>query len=120
MAAGDVVRSSTVSPEFFDVLGVTPALGRRLGAADSTPDAPPVAVIADGSGGASAVRVRDRGRQVRATAGRITIIGVAPPRFSGLESRRAHRLVDSAAAGGRAREPRQSRVVGRRTAARRV
>ena len=35
-------------PEFFDVLGVTPALGRRLGAADATPDAPPVAVIADG------------------------------------------------------------------------
>ena len=88
MAAGNAlyrVRISSVSAEFFDVLGVTPALGRRLGAADSTPAAPPVAVIADGlwrrafGGSPGAI-----GSQVVLDGRSLTIVGVAPPRFSGL------------------------------------
>jgi predicted permease len=88
MATGNAmyrVRTSTVSPELFDVLGVTPAVGRRLGAADSTPDAPPAAVIAHGlwhrafGGSPSAI-----GSQVVLDGRPLTIVGVGPPRFSGL------------------------------------
>jgi putative ABC transport system permease protein len=88
MAVGNAmyrVRTSSVSPEFFDVLGVTPALGRQLGAGDSAPGAPPVAVIADAlwhrafGGSGSAV-----GSQVVLDGRSLTVVGVAPPRFSGL------------------------------------
>ena len=88
MAAGNAmyrVRTSSVSPEFFDVLGVRAALGRPLGSADSTPDAPPVAVIADGlwrrafGGSPSAI-----GSQVVLDGRSVTIVGISPPRFSGL------------------------------------
>jgi predicted permease len=88
MAVGNAtsrVRTSAVSAEFFDVLGLRPALGRNLGTADSSPDAPPAAVIGDAlwqrvfGGSPSAV-----GSQVVLDGRSLTIVGIAPPRFSGL------------------------------------
>jgi predicted permease len=79
------VRTSIVSVEFFDLLGLSPAMGRHLSAADSTPDAPPVAVIGYAlwqrafGGSPSAV-----GSQVVLDGRSLTVVGVAPPRFSGL------------------------------------
>jgi predicted permease len=79
------VRTSIVSVEFFDLLGLSPALGRHLSTADSTPDAPPVAVIGYAlwqrafGGSPSAV-----GSQVVYDGRSLTVVGVAPPRFSGL------------------------------------
>ena len=88
MAVGNAtyrLRTSSVSPEFFDVLGVAAAMGRRLGIADSAADAPPVAVIAHAlwhrAFGASPSTV---GSQVVLDGRSLTIVGIAPPRFSGL------------------------------------
>jgi predicted permease len=88
MAVGNAthrVRTSAVSGEFFDVLGVTPVAGRPLGAADWAADAPPVAVIAHALwhrvfGGSGSVV----GSQVVLDGRSVTVVGVAPPRFSGL------------------------------------
>jgi len=88
MAVGNAtyrVGTSAVAAEFFDVLGLSPAMGRHLGTADSTPGAPPVAVIGDAlwrrAFGASRSAV---GSQVVLDGRSLTIVGVAPPPFSGL------------------------------------
>jgi predicted permease len=88
MAVGNAtyrVGTSAVSAEFFDILGLSPAMGRHLGTADSIPGAPPAAVIGDAlwhrafGGSRSAV-----GSQVVLDGRSLTIVGVALPRFSGL------------------------------------
>ena len=88
MAVGNAmyrVRTSTVSAEFFDVLGLTAAAGRHLGTADSSPDAPPAAVIGHAlwhrafGGAPSAV-----GSQVVLDGRSLTVVGIAPERFAGL------------------------------------
>lgn len=85
--AGSVeqVFGQVVSGNYFDVLGVTPVVGRLMRSSDERLD-PPVAVIGYGYwqrrfGGSPAaigqtVSFRDRA---------FTIVGVAPPRFHGLE-----------------------------------
>ena len=88
MAVGNAtyrVGTSAISAEFFEILGLNAAMGRHLGSADAVPDAPPVAVIGDAlwhrafGGSPSAV-----GSQVVLDGRSLTIVGVAPPRFSGL------------------------------------
>ena len=81
------VAASLVSGTYFEVLGITPAAGRFLTAADdqiSGPDAPCVAVISD------TLWARRFGRDARAigTALRLrdrdcAIVGVAPASFAG-------------------------------------
>jgi predicted permease len=88
MAVGNAtyrLGTSAVSAEFFDILGLSPTMGRHLGTTDWTPGAPPVAVIGDAlwhrafGGSRSAV-----GSQVVLDGRSLTIVGVAPSRFSGL------------------------------------
>src|SRR6185436_1592246 len=43
----EIAGAHAVSGNYFDVLGVTPAAGRLLGAPDDRADAPPAAVITD-------------------------------------------------------------------------
>jgi putative ABC transport system permease protein len=72
-----------VSPELFDVLGVAPARGRRLVAADGEPGAPPVAVLTHGGwverfGGAADVV----GRRFELDGAATEIVGVMPRGFA--------------------------------------
>ena len=74
-----------VSPDYFEIVGVAPALG-RLPAYDTA--SPPEAVISDGYwrrvfGGAPSVI----GREIRITRMPITIVGVMPAGFIGLTGR---------------------------------
>lgn len=79
----DGVVGSSVSPDFFPLLGVQPALGRLIAAADCRSEAPPVAVL-----GHALWRVRFAadpaviGRTVRINRELVTVIGVAPPGFA--------------------------------------
>jgi predicted permease len=77
-------RAELVSGNYFDVMGVTAALGRMLTATDDRPGAAPVAVISDPywrnvlHGSSNAV-----GKSVRVNRTVFTIVGVAPPPFFG-------------------------------------
>ncbi len=79
-------RVQLVSGEFFDVLGVQPALGRAFTAAeDRAPGSNPVAVLSDSFwrralGADPAVA----GKVLRIGGGIFRVIGVAPPGFRGI------------------------------------
>jgi predicted permease len=79
------VFGQVASGNYFDVLGVTPAVGRLLRADDEQLD-PPVAVISYGywqrrfGGVANAI-----GRTVSFRTRAFTIVGVTPPGFHGLD-----------------------------------
>jgi predicted permease len=80
------IQGVLVSGNFFDVLGVTPALGRTfLPEEDHTPGAHPVAVVSYGlwrrKFGADPKLV---GRTITLNTHRFTVIGVAPAEFRGL------------------------------------
>ena len=81
---GDPVRVSglAVTPEFFDVLGVQPAIGRAFAAADEQHGAAPVMVLSDAMwrkrfGADPAVM----GRSIRLDDTAFTVIGIMPERF---------------------------------------
>ncbi|MFL6227271.1 MAG: ABC transporter permease [Pyrinomonadaceae bacterium] len=85
--ANERVWGYTVSGNYFDVLGVPPALGRGfLPEEDQTPGARPVVVISHAcwqsrfGGDASIV-----GRQIRLNNQPFTVVGVAPKGFIGTE-----------------------------------
>ena len=86
-AAAERVQTGAATASLFPVLGVRPALGRFFTEAEDTgPDGARVAVLGHALwqrrfGGDSAVL----GRSVRLGAGDYTVIGVAPPRFSGVQ-----------------------------------
>jgi predicted permease len=79
------VFGQVVSGDYFDVLGVTPVIGRVMTRDDERLD-PPVAVIGFGywqrrfGGSPTAI-----GRTVSFRNRAFTIVGVTPPRFQGLE-----------------------------------
>ena len=83
------VRVARVSGEYFEALGVRPAHGRMLGVADVQPSAPPAAVIGHAlwrrtfSGAPTAI-----GQTVKLNDRVFTIVGVAPPRFAGIDAGR--------------------------------
>ena len=74
------------SGNYFDVLGVHALVGRTFTPDDDRPDAPPVAVISHGywmrrfGGDRSAV-----GTVLQIANARVTIIGVTPPEFTGVQ-----------------------------------
>ena len=79
------VLGETVTGNYFDLLGIRPALGRLLAPADDDPAAPRVAVISS--------RLWDRlfgrdpdvvGRTLRVRARAYVVVGVAPPEFAGM------------------------------------
>ncbi len=72
------------SPDYFGVLGVTPALGRTFRPEDGVPGATPVAVIGHGLWQQRFGGQRDViGRTVRVRGAAVTIVGVAPAGFIG-------------------------------------
>jgi predicted permease len=81
------VRGELVTGEYFEVLGLQPAHGRLLGPGDEvTPGGHPVAVLShaffSSRFGADPSIV---GRQVRLNGHPMTIVGVAPRGFNGIE-----------------------------------
>lgn len=81
------IKDSMVGADFFRVLGVRPALGRFFSTDDARPDAPErAAVISHGfwerhfAGARSAI-----GARLLIAGVEVTVIGVAPPGFSGVE-----------------------------------
>jgi len=79
-------RGLYVSSDYFRTLGVTARLGRTLGAEDERPEAGPAVVLSYGfwqrryGGDASVV-----GRAIRVEHYSLTVVGVAPPGFFGLD-----------------------------------
>ena len=82
------VYAELVSGDYFRVLGVGPAVGRTLGPEDDrTPGAHPVVVLSHGFwlrrfGGNPNVLNQD----IRINGNAMTIVGVAAPRFAGVDS----------------------------------
>ena len=83
------VRVARVSAEYFDALGVKTLYGRLLSAADTQPSSPPVAVIGHGLWRrmfeSDPVTI---GTTVRLNDRVFTIVGIAPPRFGGIDAGR--------------------------------
>lgn len=84
---GEVVHGQFVSGNAFSAVGVGTVLGRPFGAADDQPSDPrPVAILAynfwrQRMGADPAVT----GKSITLNGTNFTIVGVAPPRFTGLE-----------------------------------
>jgi predicted permease len=84
----ELVRGELVTGNFYDALGVVPILGRAIEPADDTiGNGTIVGVISDGfwarrSGRDPAIV----GKQVRINQQPVTIVGVNPPAFTGVES----------------------------------
>ena len=79
----EILRGVRVTPNFFDVMGLSPLMGRAIGPDDATPDAPPVAVLRHRAwvsyfGSDPGVL----GRTIRLNGEPRTIVGVMPPRFT--------------------------------------
>jgi predicted permease len=83
----DLVSGAIVSGGYFETLGVRPARGRLLGAADDvSPGAHPVAVISDRFWRSRfGAREDIAGHEIRLNGQPFTVIGVTPPEFPGLE-----------------------------------
>src|ERR1051326_6798692 len=84
--AAEIVTAFEASGNFFQLLGVRAIVGRTFVPADDTPSAAPVAVLGEGFwkrrfGG----DVKVLGKVVRVNDAAVTIIGVAPARFTGIQ-----------------------------------
>jgi predicted permease len=86
-SGGVPARGELVSGNYFDVLGIRPFRGRLFTAEDDrTPGAHPVVVLSHAFwqrqfGGDSAII----GKSVRLTGQPMTVVGVTPPEFNGLD-----------------------------------
>ena len=83
VAEPERIKSIRVTPEFWKVYGVMPALGRPFTAEEAKPNGPRVAVISDGLwrrrfGGDPNIL----GRAIALNAESWTVVGVMPPGFS--------------------------------------
>jgi putative ABC transport system permease protein len=78
--APEIVQGRAVTANFFDVMGMTPAMGRSFTPAEALPGGPPVIVLSDGLWrrrfGADRSIV---GRSVPVAGGSALVLGVAPP-----------------------------------------
>jgi predicted permease len=80
----EIGSAQLVSGNYFDVLGVPPASGRPLSAADDRPGAPPVALISDAYWQRRFARSADAvGRPLVVNGVTATIVGVTPRGFEG-------------------------------------
>ena len=80
---GEQLEGARVTPSFFDVVGIRPALGRAFTGADAEVGATPVVILSD------ALWRRDMGadrailgRQIEMSGQRFTVVGVMPPTFA--------------------------------------
>ena len=81
-AGSELVEGAEVSPDFLDVLGVEPVLGRGLLPVEETPGADGVVVISSGLWAELFGSDPDvLGRTVELSGRSRTVVGVAPPRF---------------------------------------
>ena len=79
----DYVRAVWVTPNFFRFMGLSPLLGRAIGAGDGKPGAPPVAVLDIEPGSPSLAAIPTfSGASVLLNGEMRTIVGVMPPRFT--------------------------------------
>ncbi|MGE5358078.1 MAG: ABC transporter permease [Bacteroidales bacterium] len=75
-----------VTPQFFPAVGVSPALGRFVQASDEPPDAPRVGVLSYRFWNRAFGASRDAlGKTIVLNGVSVTIVGVAPASFTGLE-----------------------------------
>ncbi len=82
---GEPALGELVSGRYFEVLGIRPAAGRLLQAADDRPGAPPVAVIDERTWRRRFdARPDIAGRTVRMAGHDVEIVGVTPAGFHGL------------------------------------
>ena len=99
------VRVARVTGEYFDALGVTPSNGRPIIAADTEPAAPPAAVIGDALWRRAFMsEPATVGTTMTLNGNAFTIVGVAPPRFTGIDAGRPIEVwtpLNPATAGGR-------------------
>lgn len=81
------VRIASVTPGFFDVLGIQPALGRTFVAGDASPGAPAGAgplsvVVADGLWRELGADSSVLGTEIRLNGWPVTVVGLMPPDFA--------------------------------------
>jgi predicted permease len=80
------IQGQLVTGSYFPGLGVRPAVGRAISPEDDRPEAPPVAVLSYGlwqrSFGSAPSAI---GKSLRLNGNDFQVIGVAPPRFQGLD-----------------------------------
>src|SRR5688572_2701310 len=80
----------SVTPNYFDTIGVQPSRGRAFADSDDREGAPVVAVISDRLWTTHFQRdVEVVGRPLAINGGAATIVGIAPPHFLGLSSAEA-------------------------------
>lgn len=87
--ANDAAPSSAelLSGNAFDTLGLTPALGRLLTPSDDTPTSAPAAVLSDAFWSRRFGRSPSvLGQTISLNGAPVTIVGIAPPRFAGLDT----------------------------------
>jgi predicted permease len=78
------LSTEIVSPQYFDVLGIAPALGRFLDASDHRADAEPVLVISYAFWNRAFARDRHvLGKQITLNDRSFSIVGVAPEGYRG-------------------------------------
>ena len=81
--SSELLRVVRVTPNFFDVMGLPPMLGRTLDMRDAQPDAPPVAVLRHRAWVTHfAADPTVLGRVMLLDGTPRTIVGVMPPRFT--------------------------------------
>jgi predicted permease len=91
--AARIVHGELVTGNYFDVLGVSAALGRTLEPPDNQPGAVPVAVLSFAAWQSSFGSSRDIiGKKIRLNGAPFTIVGVIDPRFTRLTPGKAHDL----------------------------
>ena len=84
------VRVAQVSAEYFDTLGVRTINGRLINSSDIPPSAPPVAVIGHALWRrAFAADPATIGTTVMLNGQAFTVVGIAPPRFAGIDAGRS-------------------------------
>jgi putative ABC transport system permease protein len=76
------VRGLRVAPEFFDVIGASPAIGRRFAGEEERPGGPAVVVLSDALWRAAFAADRGViGKQIRLDDSSYTVVGVTSPSF---------------------------------------
>ena len=83
------LRAKVVSPGYFPLLGVTPALGRTFAAADGKPGSPRTVIVSQGFWRQRlAARPDVVGRPIRLDGSDYTVVGVLPASVGPLDQRR--------------------------------
>ncbi len=84
--ANEAIPGAWVTGAYYETLGLEPVAGRLLNNDDDRPGAPPVAVITDGYWSRKFGRdLKAIGQTIRLEGVAVTIVGVSPPGFTGMD-----------------------------------